>query len=388
MTVLINLISDEVIPNALAIKKIKPKHLVNLYTGDIYHEKMNYLNKFQKKLVGESEVTSILVKHNEPADIRQKIGQIAGNLQKDIVINVTGGTKLMAFGAFQAGLELDLPVMYIDPEEGRYKQLAGKRQNWASHALEKLSIDNFFILSGTRVRSDDTGIYQEYQKQLSQVAHWARHNPTAWLELIGYLEAAFRNYRNKQDFMNTNNLTEFQVPMVMNHPNQQTKMKYHFPQQIFWLLRQLGLLDQLKIAGREVYFRFPGAEVKNVLCRKGFVLEFLVYELCRHNQHVDEVRSGIEVDWPGEQQVNNEIDVLVLTGHKLWLISCKMGKFNKDHLAELSINARLLGGIKTGKILVAPANSWNDQLLERAELMGIKYVYLEELEKLHQIIKI
>ncbi len=116
-------------------------------------------------------------------------------------------------------------------------------------------------------------------------------------------------------------------------------------------------------------------------------LEVFVYN--RLKPFMDEAFYGVKVI--SDRMVHNEIDFLGVRDNELYVVSCKTVKkadgFYKDHIAEIEVLSRLLGGLFPKKALVSTMlgrNSKAGGIKDRAEQYGIKLITLEDMERIDE----
>lgn len=116
--VMIALIGEQQIPNLLPIRHEKPERVVLVYT-DRTEKGFERL----KGLLGDAHVDPLKVK--SPYDINAIQQDLRGFINvggfdsSQIIFNLTGGTKPMAFAAYRLAEELSSPFLYLQSEGGK-----------------------------------------------------------------------------------------------------------------------------------------------------------------------------------------------------------------------------------------------------------------------------
>jgi hypothetical protein len=103
---LISLVGEQPIPNLIVSRMLNPDTNILLYTQTTERVAQNLLAVLPS---AESYIIA-------PYDLTQAAGQIAFHTSQDTVINLTGGTKLMALAAYEAARGRRLPVVYLRSE--------------------------------------------------------------------------------------------------------------------------------------------------------------------------------------------------------------------------------------------------------------------------------
>lgn len=127
---------------------------------------------------------------NDPNLTRIRCLEICRRLgEKNIVINATCGTKLMAFGAFQAGIEVGSPVIYVDTEQGKFLNLNKVEANFSGGpGLPPLNVDDFLGVYGARITEEKTQEAVEEQERLYPLARFMVDRHKARTELQEFFD--------------------------------------------------------------------------------------------------------------------------------------------------------------------------------------------------------
>lgn len=142
-------------------------------------------------------------------------------------------------------------------------------------------------------------------------------------------------------------------------------------------LADIGILTHYSRSDSSFNFKYKNRDVKECIWMSGNPLEWHVYTSERDLR--DDARLGIHFDWdgeiiPGTPDVDNEIDVVSLTGLIPTFISCKGGKMGKNEALnafyELNTVADRFGG-KYSKRILAVVNRPGEVQQKRADELGI-----------------
>lgn len=129
MTTIISLIGEQNLPNLLPILYLKPAQVILVYTSFTKDTAV----RLNRLLEGKVNVDSIPVNAYDIDQTQRTILEKARPFtSSEILVNITGGTKLMSLAAYQAARELNAPLFYLQsegkktilyqyqPENGRY----------------------------------------------------------------------------------------------------------------------------------------------------------------------------------------------------------------------------------------------------------------------------
>ncbi|MBQ3403812.1 MAG: DUF1887 family protein [Oscillospiraceae bacterium] len=163
----------------------------------------------------------------------------------------------------------------------------------------------------------------------------------------------------------------------------------YFSGKTFSRLFKAGLLTEYQGGDQMFTIRFKNEQVKTCLSAAGTILELMT---CYHARQLvgrrsgkpryQDAMTGVRIDWDGEihqiddaiVDVENEIDVILMSGVIPVFVSCKNGLFNADELYKLNTVAERFGGKYAEKVLVYTSARIKGHVLERAEEMGIQLI--------------
>lgn len=113
MKILISLISDQQIPNVLFIKEMNPD--INIFVTTDSMEKKGQSNKLINTLnLGINSVKRILVNPENFDDVISKLlKEVKINDEDELVINITGGTKIMSIASYYFGRRKGAKIYYL-----------------------------------------------------------------------------------------------------------------------------------------------------------------------------------------------------------------------------------------------------------------------------------
>lgn len=146
---------------------------------------------------------------------------------------------------------------------------------------------------------------------------------------------------------------------------------------LFEQLANEGLITMPVAIGYDLSFRCKDEQIKRCLLMAGQVLELKTAMLMDDSGLYDDLRVGVSLDWDekvGNNDVENEIDVIALRGMIPVFISCKNGiEVSVDELYKLGTVADRFGGKYVKKVLVA-SRLMGDDFKHRAEEMHIQVI--------------
>lgn len=378
-TALINLVSEQPIPNLLAIKKYKPNFVYFLHSDESRFYEMiynfeNYIIESKKNITIKKEIVDPLKLHSVFLTCIEIIEECKQKSVDKIIINTTGGTKLMAFGALQAGNEKNCPVVYVNTPN---KEIINV--NNISIGIEDesstpaLVIEEFIELYGAKIDMEKTAVSKANYKKLAPFVNYAMRHLDQWKATARYLNYAKRTFYNEW----TRN---FEGPTFIRD---EQKRKLYCDTYILKLLVEAGLLSRLTITNNN-RIRFIKRNLPEIdwFLQYGTPMELYIFSVLSEEKNIDDLKISVEFVWDEEKVVNNELDIMVSSNSKLTCISCKSGKFDTAALNELETYAKNVGGTFVNKLLVTTKANFNHKAtLNRAEKMGIKILAIEDIMK-------
>lgn len=144
----------------------------------------------------------------------------------------------------------------------------------------------------------------------------------------------------------------------------------------YGLICNLNLYDYTDHNGRHLLkltFFFAMESVKHLLLTSGSFLEAKTWAEAVDLQYFDDVVSNYKFLWSAQEDTENELDVLMTKGLKLYICSCKDAKIKKEHLYEVLCIAGLFSVHAVPVIVhtdpVSPA------IQSRARSMGVELIH-------------
>lgn len=149
---LIQLVSEQTMPNVLAALALDPAHITLLHTPRTAAQAA-WINQALRRAGLEFEVE---LRPLSPSPDLSESGagiraacELAEGAGLSPVVNITGGTKLMSIGAFAATIGPGWPALYVDTENRRFLQISKSvlpdslRDGWAAltRAEQRLNVD-------------------------------------------------------------------------------------------------------------------------------------------------------------------------------------------------------------------------------------------------------
>lgn len=381
MNIHVCLVSDQVLANLIPVLMERPDKVVLACSADMARKK---LDKRLKKLL---ECESIAVEiHSDAPDagltqIQEFALELAGKLEAEhpdanLVLNATGGTKLMALGFVEVFRGIAQQIIYTDTAHRRIEALPDTK----GHAGTPLPMNNVLdvaqylaaqgINSG-RAISDDPG-WRARAAYRKAAAKYLGRNAEKLDSFIGNLNRLANDAFNKTD--------------RLLGPRQ----NFGSPPRGVWvealrLLADAGLLGWNSGDSEIVFID----EERTQFLRGGWLEEFAWHTLA--DEKVFDARLGVEVSGDGTSDTKNEFDVLATHANQLLFIECKTLRFNpNENDNELAYKLDSLGKAARGlfgETWLLSARAPTPMLLERLRGARIRLIGPVELPGLREIVQ-
>ena len=316
MKILINLIGGQPVPNYLAAKEIQPDKILNIYSSasDKVMESLN-------KILGIEQLPPLKVNPFDFNQIYNSLLDFAKNNNNEIVVNITGGTKIMSIAAFEVARQISLKSIYIDSENHLlyefYKDVIEKK------TLEKkISIKDYFNLHGflnvkenkTVYSEDEVMEYNKFDKMIST-------NPGI---VTNVLELTDRIGQNKR------------------------KNKKHWLKENVIITKGENFFEWKEGKGKIIYkknnieYKFNFKDEKFLNYHNGKWFEKEIFSRIKKSRKYDEVLMNYEI-YNDENVLLNELDIVAIKNEKLDIYECKSGGLFQDDLNKLKAIKDTLG---------------------------------------------
>ncbi|GEM_PF-4027734 len=313
--VMVHLIGEQVMPNLLAAFQFRPKYNILIHT-----ERTLYVARRLQKSLEDRKLHAELrqVVSNDYIDMVRLVSRIAEDYRgKTIWFNITGGTKIMSFVSLISAIKDDRIFLYYNYVTQQFLLFTPRRDDYPILTTRKLN-----------VRLDIPTILTAHGYNLVE---FRRSEPEAERKLAEFIG---RNAYRLLDRCNLGGWSGNFLQMVLrNYP----KICSESVKGIVETIREM--VGEIK------------PPVNNFL--QGLWLEHYVFQ--QLSPLMDQAFYNVKI--VSEGGVSNEIDFLGVRKNRLYVVSCKVVRKKatsvyKDHIAELDVLSKLMGGTFARKALV------------------------------------
>lgn len=367
------LVSGQPIPNLIPLKMegLRPDKVILLESPNMGVQ--------AQRLAGVIKSWGITVERFpiEPFDLESArntcLNLLAGIENEDVILNVTGGTKLMAFAAFEVFREMGKPLIYVDTQNSTVQLIGGQ-------SIEKREFSDIIKVK-PYLASYGQNVFEKADPQMVD-----RHKAlfAEIVKNVGRYEQAVSTL-NRLASPLRRVTTLFPCEVIMD---EQAKTTPEFKELLLEFIKN-GVVEL-----RDDTIHFPS--IKEAEFASGGWLEEYAYYTVSSIIHRDYVCMGLKVQWDqrGAKPPTNEYDVVFTHKNKLYLIECKTGLFegaNRETLGsevvyKLDSLKDSAGGLY-GKAMIVSFRPLTDDMKKRIEANRIKFCEGSNLKLLPEKIK-
>lgn len=298
------LVSAQPIPNLIPLRMegLKPEKVILLVSPDMQLQ-AERLEKVIKGWATKVEKVQIAAYDLEAAcETCKKI--LSHYKQHKIILNATGGTKIMAFAAFEVFRAGGKSIIYVDTQDGWVQWLSPQTQRIEFKGL--LKVPTYLNAYGQIIKYERTDI-SVINQHLPIIIELVNISET-YQDAIKTLNRYAAPYRNARTF-------PFEIAV-----KRQDWENTNF-QQILELFEMHGIL---KYYNGLIQF----SALEDIEFASGGWLEEYVFHTVK-SINITDVRMGVEInlDTINPKLTMNEYDVIFTHNNRLFLIECKTKRF-------------------------------------------------------------
>lgn len=397
---LIQLISEQTVQNLLPVMRVKPERLIHLVTPRTREQAASvaraiHLLGFEPEIevVGLSDMPDIEETYHQV----RRCGETALQGEDTVVVNFTGGTKLMGIGAFGAATELRAPALYVDSQQcrfvpgdqqGRLKEFLGNQLGFGG-LTDQLRVDILAVANGMKRVTQGLDwrpcvplarrLFSD--ADLERAVHEAFHGPQGLCP--GGVEP-----RTPQDWL-TLARTPIALPDELLPPAEAFGLVSRSDQGPVLALSEEGRagLEELATGDARIgprYFALIRPLQHQLAMLTGAWWEVIVCEAMERSGRFRDLRWSVQVGTP--HGADQEEDLLAVEGVQLVFVSCKRSS-SRGRLVplmeEIRSRAATIGGRFNRRILAVrhrPGPGTLRNMQENAARLGIELVFGDQID--------
>jgi len=438
MKLLISLISEQTIPNVLCIDYFKPDFLLMVSTKEMDEKKkINFIANGLKRISKDFDFSEenknmhvINVNQESLVDVVTKIENWFTNINRqgkqfdEIIANITGGTKIMSLGLYNAVVSSDnipakkFKIVYM-PIGNKIVDLSEKHNNtedckppFCIKIKKRLSIVQYLESKGIQIippydadKFNDgfTNSFKhiEHAKLSKDVSKFIMQN---YCNLKNFLASIYSALENPKIDFNKNKSHIIDRTCNFLDDNHKTSIKLIKKLFNFHYLKHLTVTDS-EGENKNLKINIKGEIAKHEyeFLKGGWLERFCFNELyeLKKRKFFNDIAINVNVENKEKgKEAKNEFDILFTYNNNLYMVECK--SLNQGHdpkteiLYKISALQEELGRLTTKSFLASTAENIMDKnnpdeikksLLERAGFLNCVIIKPSELINIKEQIK-
>ena len=344
--------------NILATKRFNPEKVIFICKrGD--EPFLESIKKYYNTYLKNIEFQEYLVIEGDLKALNKIISE---NKNKDILVNLTGGSRINSLEMLNICKDNLIKSTYIDIKN-KYLYIFDTKVEAIKEEFEDLELDKLIKSSGGEVISDSTELANKK-------------------ELILLTKAIYKNlelwHMHKQKLYDPNIFIHYaESPKIIRINIELLSIEEKsLLDRILVKLKGIGGIDYTNELDNKIKVDFKNEHLKSFIFKSGTWLEIATNNIINEISEIDEVKSGVMFLWNDKSKVvRNEVDVIAVKDSVAICISCKdSDKYNEDALNEIDVYSNKIGGKNVYKILVATKEPVKLAVKDRAKEMGISLI--------------
>lgn len=338
MSTIFCLVSRQSMANVLPVLMFKPQQVVLFSTPEEKKSADNLEKLFQLKKIKVKRVDG-LDAYNY-LKFKDEVKQQLKNFEEEIILNVTGGTKLMALAAYEAFAEKDKKIIYCDTEHQKIISLMPEYK--IENLQADISIEDYLLSYGYHIKeTKDFSLIEKFYPLFEFIID--KKIMEEFINFFKYIREKHVEDRPRITILSKNRNFYF----YKNFDNYSIQFNPHNKKSISINITEYRLGDWL---------------------------EYYVYYILKEKYKLNPL-TGVKII--SDENVENEIDVLVLKDYKLYNYSCKSGKSDNQYdLFQLETLRNITSGT-FGKGIFVTANKHSEKFFNRAKELSIKVIQVQ-----------
>lgn len=371
------LVSEQTIPNILGIYHFRPDKVIFCTTEKMENQKrtdsmINTLKLYGLDYSNLDRHERVFVDQDCLEDCENKFSEIANRYSNDdIVVNLTGGTKIMVLGAYNVFKEIAKRMIYTPIPKNEFITVFPKDdscKNPIGYDL-KLSVEAYVTAYGVEVKNknkiDQLKATASSNKELCK---WMIQNYKAIEDLLVEFYKTLGSHRDKNDFK-----------LKMNYSFRRSEEKEFLKR-----LRMLQNNNKIEKTLSKNMIRFLTGD---------WLSDYCFNEIS--SLAVDDCVTGIELISP--RGTENEFDVMFTKDNALYIVECKSltsrEEKYQDFLYKISALQKDFGlrvegfMVSTTKEILTQTGDIKQHIIKRAEHCSTMVIHPDNIVNISKLIE-
>jgi hypothetical protein len=204
--ILVSLVSDQTVPNILAIHHFRPDSLLFISTKEMERKKktaaiLASLRALSFDYDGNTDICEVV--EDSVVDCHRKLDKwIEGKEEAEFIVNLTGGTKIMSIAAYEFFKDYINHMIYIPIGRNDYITVLPKKAvNKPQDLGLRLSVTQYLTAYGlTTVNHKKLNKYREEASQRAELSEWLVRSYESIKNLLVWLSGNLRKHRDDDHF--------------------------------------------------------------------------------------------------------------------------------------------------------------------------------------------
>lgn len=299
--ILVSLVSEQTIPNILAICHFKPDELLFVSTKKMEDNgKTTAILNTLKKLGFKYESKPIIVQEDSILDCHKQMNKwIEGKEDAEFIVNLTGGTKIMSIAAYEYFKDYSSKMVYIPIPKNEFIVPFPKKTPGLPTKLNlRLTVTQYMTAYGLEIMNESKlkGYHEEAYKR-KDLSECIVKNYDNFKCVLSWLSDKLRTHRDKKE-------VDFEdIFQGITQREMQFFSKFGFK-------NENGVISK----------KLERSEIKYLT--GGWLEEFCFNTILKwHCYGVDDVVIGLQLR--NSQGRDNEFDVMFTKDNALYFVECK-----------------------------------------------------------------
>jgi hypothetical protein len=323
-TLLVTLVSDQTIPNVQFIKDKQDENTLFLFVSTQKMEEKGVKDWIINVCkITEDRAFTIIVDQFSLNDIEEKLNELNYDDYDKLIVNVTGGTKIMSHAVTEFFKEFAAEIFYLTGVGNTILQVHPKTKQSVKSLTNRINLNEYLLSHGFEMKEGKlSGIPFEYTKKFMPLF---LSNENSYLPVFQKLRDLRNDGKKKYDINTVNELSDFLGEIEF--PLSDAK-------------RQIITRPEIKYLTGEwfeeyIYYRFkqelniPDENIKTgiILSKNNTHNEFDVVFLYNGNLYTIECKTSI---------INKEVNLMLETIYKATALQKNLGLYSKSSIFTLS----------------------------------------------------
>jgi hypothetical protein len=358
MKILFNLVSAQTAPNYIAVKEINPDKIIYLNTNAT----KNHSNWLKSAINIDSEIYTIDAYDyvNIYETVKSLVLKYKSDGENELILNFTGGTKIMSFASLNVFNEFKLDSIYIDSENNKILYFSVKDKFYQKEIGCKISIKDYFKIYGQDIKINPVISIDNNINAKNELKVFLVNNLPKYINLIA---AYSREYNKNNNYF---------------HKDQFFKNKESSVQ---WNKSDKKLTVKFQLSGQAKIFEFFGDGKEYSKYLTGGWFEDVCFEEMKNSKVFDETLMNVEIPDLKKENIKNELDIVAIKNDTLYIFECKSGDIKQDFIYKLKSIKENYGGTYAKIIFLSyfPVNNANNK--ERIKEYNINLILFKYLNQ-------